>query len=152
MGSTTLQVTRKITAVTFVQSISTKAAKRAKHPTPSQAIDAHIGDEEQDGKQKRNKKLEEDLRAMVGHFIQVYRRRGLKVNSSKRKVMVLGGEEGLECEVWVDGMRLEHASEFKYLGCVLCESGTAEADCCRMVASGRRVTGVIRSLINAWGL
>ena len=98
-------------------------AQRVKPPTPSQAIDAHIGDEEQNGKQKRNKKLEEDLRAMVGHFIQVYRRRGLKVNSSKRKVMVLDGEEGLECEVWVDGMRLEHASEFKYLWCVLCESG-----------------------------
>ena len=37
--------------------------------------------------------------------------------------MVLGGEEGLECEVCVDGMWLEHISEFKYLGCVLYESG-----------------------------
>ena len=31
--------------------------------------------------------------------------------------MVLNGEEGLECEVCVDGMQLEHISEFKYLGC-----------------------------------
>ena len=54
-----------------------------KHPTPSQAIDAHIGDEEQNGKQKKNKKLEEALRE--GHFVQVCRRRELKVNASKRE-------------------------------------------------------------------
>ena len=53
----------------------------------------------------------ENLRAMVEHFIEVCRRRGLK-----SMVVVLGGEEGLECEVCVDGMRLEHVSEFKYLG------------------------------------
>ena len=34
-------------------------------------------------------------------------------------MMVLKGDEGLDCEVCVDGMRLEHLSEFKYLGCVL---------------------------------
>ena len=100
-----------------------------KHPTPSQAIDAHIGDEEENRKRKKNKNLEEDLRAMVGYFVQVCRRRGLKVNASKRKVMGLGGEEGLECdEVCVDGMRLEHVSEFKYLGCVLEKSGTHETN------------------------
>ena len=47
-------------------------------------------------------KLEEDLRAMMGCFIKVCRRRGLKVNVGKSKVMVLNGEEGLECEVSVD--------------------------------------------------
>ena len=30
-------------------------------------------------------------------------RRGLKVNADNSKVMVLGGEEGLECENHVDG-------------------------------------------------
>ena len=37
-------------------------------------------------------------------------------------MMILNGEEGLECEVHVDGIRLEHVSEFIYLGCVLDES------------------------------
>ena len=110
-----------------------------KHPTPSQAIDAHIRNEEQNGKRKKDKTLEEDLRAMVGHFVQVCRRRGLKVNASKREVMELGGEEGLECEVCVDGMQLDHGSGFKYIGCVLDRSGTYEAECRRTVASGRRV-------------
>ena len=40
----------------------------------------------------------------------------MKVNAGRSKVMVLGGEEGLECEACVDGIRVEHASEFKYLG------------------------------------
>ena len=62
----------------------------------------------------------EDLRAMVGRFVEACRR-GLKVNA------------------------------FKYLGCVLDESGN-EAECSRKVASGRRVTGAIRSLVNATSL
>ena len=45
---------------------------------------------------------EEDLRAIVGRFIEVCRRRGLKVNEGKSKIMLLGGEEWLECEVCVN--------------------------------------------------
>ena len=66
--------------------------------------------------------------------------------------MVLGWEEGLECEVCMDGMRMEHVSEFKYLGCILDESDTYEAECCRKLESGRRVASAIRSLVNARGL
>ena len=58
---------------------------------------------------------DEDLRAMAGRFFKVCRKRGLKFNAVKSKVVVLNGEEGLECEVYVDGIRLEHVSEFKYL-------------------------------------
>ena len=47
---------------------------------------------------------EENLRVMVGRFAEVCRRRGLKFNEDKSKVMVLNGEEGLECEVHVDGV------------------------------------------------
>ena len=94
--------------------------------------------------------LEEDLRAMVGRFAEVCRRRGHKVNAGKSKMMVLGREEGLKWEVYVDGMRLEHVSEFRYLGCVLDESGTNEAERSRKVASGRRVVGDI--LVNTRSL
>ena len=51
---------------------------------------------------------EEDLRATVRRFINGCKRRGLKVNVGKSKVMLLGGEKGLECEVCVNGKRLEH--------------------------------------------
>ena len=63
-------------------------------------------------------------------FVEVCRRRGLKVNGDKSEVMVLNGEGELEYEVHVDGIRLEHVLEFKYLGCVL-----DEAKCSRKVAS-----------------
>ena len=53
-------------------------------------------------------KSEEDLKAMVGCFIEVGRRRGLKVYADNSKVVVLGEEEGLICEVLVDGMGMEH--------------------------------------------
>ena len=93
-------------------------------------------------------KSEEDLRAMLGRFVEVCRRRCLKVNADKSKVMVLGGEEGLEYEVCEDAIRLEHVSGIKYLGCVLDESGTDETECSRKVTSGRRVIGAIRFLVN----
>ena len=64
------------------------------------------------------------------------RRRGLKVNA-------FGGEEGLECKVCVDRMRLEHVSELKYQGCVLDESGTYEAKCWR-------VGGELQVLLGLW--
>ena len=64
----------------------------------------------------------------------------------------MNGEKGLGCEVYIDGVRLEHVSEFKYLGCVLDQSGTDGAECRRKATSGRRVTGAIRYLVNARNL
>ena len=46
---------------------------------------------------------EEDLRAIMGRFIEVCKRRGLKVNADKSMVILLGGEEGLEYEASVNG-------------------------------------------------
>ena len=65
-------------------------------------------------------------------------------------VRARNGEERLECELHVDRICcLEHVSEFKYLRCVLDESGTDGAECGRKVASRRRVAGAIRFLVNA---
>ena len=95
---------------------------------------------------------EDDLRVMVGCFVEVCRRGCLKVDAGGSKVMVLGGEERLECEVCVDGICLEHVSEFEYLGCVLDELGTDEEECSRKVVSGRRVASAIGSLVDAGSL
>ena len=62
--------------------------------------------------------------------------RGLKVNAGNSKVIVLNGEEGLECEVRVDGICLYHVSEFKYLRCVLDELGTDGTEYSRKMALG----------------
>ena len=58
---------------------------------------------------------EKDLKVVVRRFVKVCRKRGLKVNADKSKVMVLSGEEGLKCEISVDGARLEQMTYFKYL-------------------------------------
>ena len=44
---------------------------------------------------------------MVGRFVEVCKKRGLEINADKSKVIVLGGEKGLGCEIRVDGARLE---------------------------------------------
>ena len=68
----------------------------------------------------------------VGWFAVVCRRKGLKVIAGKSKMLVLNGE------VPVDEIRLENLSK----------SGIDGTVCSRKVASGRRVAGAIRSLIN----
>ena len=57
--------------------------------------------------------------------------------------MVLNEEVGLECEVHVDRICLDQVSEFKYLGCILDESGTDGAEFSRKVVSRRRIAGVV---------
>ena len=56
---------------------------------------------------------------MVGWFVEVCRRRGLKFNAGKNEVIVLNRKEGLECEVCINGICLQYVSKFEYLGCVL---------------------------------
>ena len=67
---------------------------------------------------------EDDLTAMVGCFVYVCRRTGLNVDTNKIKVMMLNGEEVLECGFCVERIRLGHVTEFKYLGYVLDKSST----------------------------
>ena len=57
-------------------------------------------------------------------------------------MIVFNEEEGLESEVCVDEMRLEHVSEFKYMGCVLNESDTDE--------EGGEWEGELQLLLGLW--
>ena len=53
---------------------------------------------------------EEDLKVMVGHFVEVCKRKCLKVNADKNKVMMLCGEEGSICKIFEDGTRAHVSS------------------------------------------
>jgi hypothetical protein len=94
---------------------------------------------------------EESLERLVERFGRVCKRRGLKVNVDKSKVMVMS-EEHTRCQIMLDGEQLEQVSEFKYLGYMLDEKGMDDAECGRKVSSGRKVAGAIRSLVNVKGL
>ena len=89
---------------------------------------------------------------MVGWIVEVCRRRGFKVNPGNSKVMIMKGDEGLECEVHKDGICLGHVFDFKYLECVLDKAGTYGTEFSRKVASGRSVACAIRSLVYAMDL
>ena len=43
------------------------------------------------------------LEVMVERLVEVYRRRSLTISADKKKVMVLGGDEGLKCKICVNG-------------------------------------------------
>src|SRR5678815_4489350 len=90
---------------------------------------------------------EESLRGLVERYGRVFKRRGLKVNVDKSKVMVVS-EDSPRCEVMLDGEQLEQVSEFKYLGYMLDEKGTDDAECSRKVVNGREVAGAIKSLVD----
>ena len=94
---------------------------------------------------------EEGLRKLVERFGRVCKRRGLTVNTDKSKVMVMS-DEHMQCQIMLDGEQLEQVSEFKYLGYMLDDKGTDDAECGRKVSSGRKVAGDIKSLVNAKGL
>ena len=66
---------------------------------------------------RRPGELEEDLRVMIGRFVDVCVRRYLKVNTDKM-IMALARNERLISELIVD------VAEFRDLGFILDESGT----------------------------
>src|SRR5277367_2527837 len=57
-----------------------------------------------------------DLRELVQCFADVCKRRKMKVNVDKSKVMVFERNGMSQCEVMIDDERLEVVNEFKYLG------------------------------------
>ena len=62
--------------------------------------------------------------------------------------MLLGVEEELECEICVNGIRLEHVSELNTWD-VFWTNRVQMRQCSRKVASERRIPDAIRSLVNA---
>ena len=60
--------------------------------------------------------------------------------------------EGLVCRVRLDGKKSTHASEFKFMGCSLDESGTDEGEQCRKGSSWREATSEIGSREGATSL
>ncbi len=101
------------------------------------------------------------LRKIVDEFDRVCKRRKLKVNASKSKVMVLertreqtinfakpyrmGSEAILECKIWLGKERMEEVNEFKYLGTILCKHGSMEGEIRVRTVKGRQVMGAMES-------
>src|SRR5678815_2137286 len=66
--------------------------------------------------------------------------------------IVCKSEDCPRCEVMLDGEQLEQVFEFKYLGYMLDEKETDDAECSRKAVNSRKVAGAIKSLVNVKGL
>ena len=100
---------------------------------------------------------ERELQMIVNEFHNVCKRRKLKVNVAKSKVMVFERRKSevidfanpyrvneqcvYECGINLGGERLEEVKEFKYLGTVLCKHGSMEGEIRERAVKGRQVIG-----------
>ncbi len=87
---------------------------------------------------------EGDLQRVINEFFNVCKRRKLKVNAGRRKVMVYERREEevinfntayrvrlpaiASCRMMLRSEKMEEVSEFKYLGTVLCKHGGMEGE------------------------
>ncbi len=103
------------------------------------------------------------LQRIVDEFDIVCKRRTLKVNAGKRKVMVferareqtinfaklyrVGSEAILECKIWLGKKKTEEVNEFKYLGTILCKHGSMEGEIRERTVKGRQVVGALERVM-----
>ena len=106
---------------------------------------------------------EVDLQRVVNEFYSVWKRRKLKVNAGKSKVMVFERkeEEAIDfstayrvrlppvarCRIILGNEEMEEVNEFKYLGTVLCKHGGMEGEIRERVMKGRSVVGSLAGVM-----
>ena len=96
---------------------------------------------------------EEKLCQLVSEFGRVCKRRKLRVNVGKSKVMrCTRSEDSPRLNVLLDGEVLEQVDQFKYLGSIIAENGGVEADVSNRVKEGSKVLGAVSGVIKSRGL
>ena len=96
---------------------------------------------------------EEKLCQLVAEFGRVCKRRKLRVNVGKSKVMrCTRNEDGARLNVTLDGEVLEEVDQFKYLGAIVAANGGVEADVCHRVNEGCKMLGAMKGVMRNRGL
>ncbi len=95
-------------------------------------------------------------------FCSICKRRKLKVNAGKSKVMVFERKEEViylntayrvgmpavaRCTINLGSEKMEEVSEFKYLGTILCKHGGMEGEIREQVIEGRSVVGPLTGVM-----
>ena len=88
----------------------------------------------------------EDLQRITTNIDLQSKRFGLNINTEKTKVMSIGKEHE-EVKITVGGNQLEQVPEFVYLGAVISEDGSCEADIKRRIGLA---AGTFGSLTTVW--
>ncbi len=103
------------------------------------------------------------LQRIVDEFERVCKRRKLKVNAGKSKVMVferarkqttdfakpyrVGSKAIPECKIWLGREKMEEVNEFKYLGTMLCKHGSMKGEIRERAVNGRQVMGSLERVM-----
>ncbi len=111
---------------------------------------------------------EGDLQRAVNELFSVCKRRTLKVNAGKSKVMVFERREEeiidfnaayrvrlpavASCRIMLGSEKTEEVSEFKYLGTVLCNHEGMEGEIREQVIRGRSVMGSLAGVMKGRNL
>ena len=89
---------------------------------------------------------ENELKLLVKHFEEVCRRRLIKANGSKSKIIVIERNGNTGCNISINGENMEVVNEFKYLGCMIGKRGTCEAEVTSRIKAGRQVAGAMMKI------
>ena len=90
---------------------------------------------------------------LVTEFGRVCKRRKLRVNVGKSKVMrCTRNEDGARLNVMLNGELLEEVDELKYLGLIIAANGGVEADVRHRVNEGCKVLGALKGVMKNRGL
>ncbi len=103
------------------------------------------------------------VRRTVDELDRVCKRRNLKVNAGKSKVMFferereqtvnltkpyrVGWEGILGCKIWFGKEKMEEVNEFKYCGTVLFKHGSIEGETRERTVKGRQVLGELEGVM-----
>ncbi|KAI5640813.1 reverse transcriptase (RNA-dependent DNA polymerase) domain-containing protein [Phthorimaea operculella] len=92
----------------------------------------------------------EELQEMVNIMNEALKKKGMKVNVSKTKTMVLEKEDSTtECNIMIEEERVEQVKEFVYLGSKFTSDGKCESDIERRVNAGNMVNGALHAFMNS---
>ncbi|GBP89135.1 hypothetical protein EVAR_67931_1 [Eumeta japonica] len=90
------------------------------------------------------------LQEMVNRMNDSVKKRGVKMNFGKTKVMVFErGESTTECDLLIEGEKVEQVKEFVYLDSLFTNDGKYDRDVERRVNAGIKVNGALFSIINS---
>ena len=91
---------------------------------------------------------ETKMQSLVNTLVIESQRRGLKVNFSKTKVMVVRkGSEQIDARITIDGSNLEQVNSFSYLGSILTEEGRCEKEIKTRISIAKDSFNKIRNLV-----
>ncbi|GBP71599.1 hypothetical protein EVAR_10812_1 [Eumeta japonica] len=78
------------------------------------------------------------------------KKRGMKVNIDKTKVIVVErGESVTECDILIEGQKVEQVKEFVHLGSLFTNDSKHDSDIERRVNAGNKVNGALLAIMNS---